>query len=122
MQPIPISAEGCRDYVGKTVCCVMHDGREVVGTIRGVHDRGLELEFANPSAYTLSTKGKKGKKSSKSAKSGVQTSAFGPYGYGRGYGAYGGYGGGYGGYGWGGNVFPWGAIALLFLIPFLFFI
>jgi hypothetical protein len=91
----------------------MRDGREVVGTIRGVHDRGLELEFANPSVYTLSTKGKKGKKSSKSAKGGVQTSAFGPYGYGGGY-------GGYGGYGWGGNVFAWEAIALLFLIPFLF--
>jgi hypothetical protein len=113
VQPIPISAEGCRGHVGKTVCCVMRDGREVVGTIRGVHDRGLELEFANPSVYTLSTKGKKGKKSSKSAKGGVQTSAFGPYGYGGGY-------GGYGGYGWGGNVFAWEAIALLFLIPFLF--
>ncbi|MGG3505513.1 hypothetical protein ABES58_08545 [Paenibacillus lautus] len=113
MQPIPISAEGCRGYVGKTVCAVMRDGTEVVGTIRGVHDRGLELEFANPSVYTLSTKGKKGKKSSKSAKSGAQTSAFGPYGYGGGYGAY-------GGYGWGGNVFAWEAIALLFLIPFLF--
>jgi hypothetical protein len=87
----------------------MRDGTEVVGTIRGVHDRGLELEFANPSAYILSTKGKKGKKSSKSAKGGAQTSAFGPYGYGA-----------YGGYGWGANVFAWEAIALLFLIPFLF--
>ncbi|MGG3279489.1 hypothetical protein [Paenibacillus solani] len=109
MQPIPISAEGCRGYIGKTVCAVMHDGREVVGTIRGVHDHGLELEFGNPTAYTLSTKGKKGKKSVKSTKSGVQTSAFGPYGYGP-----------YGGYGYGANVFAWSAIALLFLIPFLF--
>ncbi|MGE7822744.1 hypothetical protein [Paenibacillus sp. NPDC093718] len=106
MQPIPISAEGCKGYVGKTVCAVMRDGTEVVGTIRGVNDRGLELEFANPSAYILSAKGKKGKKSSKSTKGGAHTSAFGPYGY--------------GGYGWGANVLAWEAIALLFLIPFLF--
>ncbi|GAE05000.1 hypothetical protein JCM10914_1082 [Paenibacillus sp. JCM 10914] len=92
----------------------MHDGREVVGTIRGVSDKGLEMDFGYGgygTAYTLSTKGKKGKKPSKSAK----TSAFGPYGYG----GYGGYGGGYG-YGWGRNVIAWEAIALLFLIPFLF--
>jgi len=112
LQPIPISAEGCKGYVGKTVCAVMHDGREVVGTIRGVHDRGLELEFANPSAFILSAKGKKGRKSSKSTKGGAQTSAFGPYGYG-GFGPY-------GGYGFAGNVLAWEAIALLFLIPFLF--
>lgn len=107
MHPIPISAEGCRGYIGRTVCMVLHDGREVVGTIRGVHEHGLELEMANPSAYILSTTGKKGKKSSKSTKNGAQTSAFWPYGP-------------YGGYGYGANVFAWSAIAALFLIPFLF--
>lgn len=108
MQQIPVSADVCRGYIGKQVCAVLYDGTEVVGTIRGVHDHGLELEYAsNPSASILSVKGKKGKKAAKSKKAGAQTSAFGPWGY--------------GGYGYGfGNVLAWEAITLLFLIPFLF--
>ncbi|MEK3734752.1 MULTISPECIES: hypothetical protein [Paenibacillus] len=115
MQQIPLSADSCRGYVGKHVCAVLQDGTEVVGTLRGVHDKGLEIEFVNPTASVLSAKGKQGgpsKKSKSSKGSKAATSAFGP-GYGYGYGGYSPYWGG-------GNFLAWEAIALLFLIPFLF--
>lgn len=114
MQQIPLSAESCRGYIGKHVCAVLRDGTEVVGTLRGVSDKGLEIDFANPTASVLSAKGKQGKPSKKfkSSKGKAATSAFGP-GYGYGYGGYSPY--------WGpGNILAWEAIALLFLIPFLF--
>ena len=107
----PINADNCRNYVGSHVCAVMHDGTEVVGTIRGVNEQGLLFEPMNhPDAFILSARPGKPNKKGTPRKTKPGTSAF----YGGGYGGYGGYGYPYGG------LLAWSAISLLFLIPFLF--
>ncbi|MGM1045077.1 hypothetical protein SAMN05661091_2225 [Paenibacillus uliginis N3/975] len=109
----PLSEDSCRPYIGRQVCAVLHDGRHVTGTLRGVSERGLLFEEAYPNANILSTKSGKTKKQLNSKNKKAETSAFGP-------------GFGYGGFGYGGFGAPfagalaWSSIALLFLIPFLF--
>lgn len=133
MQQIhPVTRDTCKPYIGQRVCAVLHDGTQVFGVISSVTDKGIEFNGAAKGAEVLSRDPKKAKqqlqkinqksKSKVNAKgnSKAATSAYGPYGYGApygpGYGAYGGYGYPYGG----AYALDWAAIALLFLIPFLF--
>ncbi|MDU4696774.1 MULTISPECIES: hypothetical protein [Paenibacillus] len=132
MQQIyPLGVDTCKPHIGKTVCAVMRDGRYYIGTITDVNENGIQLNGGYASeANVLSTQPAKAKKQlnqlkSKSkgankavtkANAQVQTKAFG---YGPGYPGYG-YGGGYPGYAYNAYAFDWAAIALLFLIPFLF--
>ncbi|WP_309120276.1 hypothetical protein [Paenibacillus sp.] len=106
----PITPETCSPYVGKTVCAVLHDGTQVVGTISRVTANGIEINGSRSGASVLSTRAPVAKKQLQRMASKANTKAFG-YGY-PGYG-YPGYGYGFG--------FEWAAIALLFLLPFLFY-
>ncbi|MFC7679395.1 hypothetical protein [Paenibacillus sp. GCM10028914] len=104
----PLSVDTCKPYIGRQVCAVLHDGRHITGTLKGVSERGLEFEEGYPSAFILSTKPAKAKKQINSMIKKAETSAFGP-GYGYGY-----------GFGYPGAALAWASIALLFLIPFAF--
>lgn len=126
MQQIyPLGVDACKPHIGKTVCAVLRDGRYYIGTITDVNENGIQLNGGYaPEANVLSTQPAKAKKQLQQLKSkakGVhkaetkanaqaQTKAFG---YDPGY-------GGYPGYGYGAYAFDWAALALLFLIPFLF--
>lgn len=138
MQQIyPLGVETCKPHIGKTVCAVLRDGRYYIGTITDVNEKGIQLNGGYASgANVLSTQPAKAKKQLQQLKSKskgnhkastkavpqandqAQTKA---YGCGPGYPVY----GGYPGYGFPGNPYgayalDWAAIALLFLIPFLF--
>ncbi|MGG6311353.1 hypothetical protein [Paenibacillus macerans] len=118
MQQIyPVCEESCKPHIGKTVCAVLQDGRYYVGTITGVSDKGVELNGGYASdANVLSTQPAKAKKQLQHMKSKTKAQAkTKAFGYGPGY-----PGPGYGyGYDYGLGL-DWAAIALLFLIPFLF--
>jgi len=110
----PITPTSCSPYIGKTVCAVLQDGTQVVGTISRVGPDGIELDGARTGANVLSTKAPVAKKQLQrmADKARANTKAFG-YGYpGYGYGSP----GYYPGYG-----LAWASIALLFLLPFLFY-
>lgn len=106
----PVTQVTCSPYIGRTVCAIMHDGTQIVGTISGINERGLVLDRAVPGAQVLSTNPKKAHKQLSEIQRNAKTSAYG-YG-GGGYGGYGGYGYGYG--------LDWALIALLFTLPFFF--
>lgn len=130
----PVCKETCKPYIGQRVCAVLHDGTQVFGVISDVSDRGIEFNGAVKNANVLSKEPKKAKqqlqnlqrKSKTKPGQKAKTAAYGsapygepsggsygaPYGGGYGYGGYGGYGAAY--------ALDWAAIALLFLIPFLF--
>ncbi|CAM2865946.1 hypothetical protein PASE110613_05060 [Paenibacillus sediminis] len=102
----PISADGCRPYIGRPVCAVLYDGTQVVGTVRDATNDGLFFDNPYAGATVLSLQPAKAKKQMIEQMNKAKTSAFGygyPYGYGYGYGS-----------------LAWASIALLFLIPFLF--
>lgn len=121
----PVSKDTCKPYVGQHVCAVLHDGTQVFGVISNVSDKGIEFNGAVKGAEVLSKDPKKAKqqlqkiqqKSKTKANANAKTSAYGPGPYGSPY-----YGNGYPyGYGYPGAYgLDWAAIALLFLIPFLF--
>lgn len=132
MQQIyPLGVDACKPHVGKTVCAILRDGRYYIGTITDVNENGIQLNGGYTSeANVLSTQPAKAKKQLQQLKSKTkgankavikaneqaQTKALG---YGPGYPGYPG-NGGYPGYGYGAYAFDWAALALLFLIPFLF--
>ncbi len=113
----PITPTSCSPYVGKTVCAVLQDGTQVVGTISRVSASGIELDGARTGAAVLSTKAPQAKKQlqRQAARANTKGGFYNPPGYnppGFGYG----YPGYYPGYG-----LAWASIALLFLLPFLFY-
>ncbi|RRJ62697.1 hypothetical protein EHV15_06880 [Paenibacillus oralis] len=112
MQQIyPITQDGCRPYIGKQVCAVLRDGNCFVGTISSVGPDGIQFDGPLPGgASVLSNRSKKAKKQFRHIKAKAKTKAFGPFGFGP-FGRFGGFGGFW---------FPWAAISLLFLLPFLF--
>jgi hypothetical protein len=129
----PVCKETCLPYVGQHVCAMLHDGTQVQGVISKVTDHGLEFNGPLQSAEVMSKNPSKAKKQLQTMKqkgksrtqTHVQTSAYGPGPYG----TQTPYGPPYGGaapyayppYGYGGVYgLEWAAIALLFLIPFLF--
>lgn len=112
MQQIyPVSHERCKSHIGKTVCAVLQDGRYYVGTITGVNERGIELNGGYSKASVLSTKPAKAKKQLQGMQAKAKTKGVDDGYWGNGYPGY--------GFGWGFGL-EWAAIALLFLIPFLF--
>lgn len=139
MQQIyPLSVDTCKPHIGKTVCAVLRDGRYYIGTITDVNEKGIQLNGGYASgANVLSTQPAKAKKqlqqlkskskgnpkaSTKAVPHTNEQALTKAYGYGPGYPYYGGYpGGGYPYYPpYGAYALAWAAIALLFLIPFLF--
>ncbi|WP_138493820.1 hypothetical protein [Paenibacillus pinistramenti] len=135
----PVNQETCKAYIGQHVCAVLHDGTQIHGVISGVTDQGIEFNGAARGAEAMSAHPQKAKQQPQkdrhprrkkgTAQPKGKTSAYGA-GYGVPYGGaesgayYGGSGNGYGygaGYGYGGAYgLEWAAIALLFLIPFIF--
>ncbi|UNK16507.1 hypothetical protein MNQ98_18610 [Paenibacillus sp. N3/727] len=110
----PISEDSCRPFIGRQVCAVLHDGRHITGTLRGIDEKGLLFDEAFRSANILSTKPDKAKKQLNSMKQKAETSAFGPgFGFRPGFG-FGGFGTPFAG------ALALSSIALLFLLPFLF--
>jgi hypothetical protein len=119
MQPIyPVCKESCHPHVGQRVCAVLQDGSHMYGVISNVTDSGIEFNGVAKGVEVLSKNPQKAKKqlqqihqkAKSKIKTTAKTSAYGPYGRVPGYGYP-----GVGGYG-----LEWAAIALLFLIPFLF--
>lgn len=99
----PICRESCLPHIGREVCCVLHDGRHVFGTLTGVTEAGLEFNGCCSGANILSTKPQKAKKQLEQMQEKGKTSAFGGFGFGN-----------------PGLALTWASLALLFLVPFFF--
>lgn len=108
----PVNMETCRAYIGRPVCVILQDGTYMIGTLSGVSESGIHLNGGHAGEATLSTKAKVAQKELNHLGQKALTSAYGPAqpypvgGYNYGYAA--------------SRAFAWTAIALLFLIPFLF--
>ncbi|EFM12297.1 conserved hypothetical protein [Paenibacillus curdlanolyticus YK9] len=100
----PISHNTVYPYIGRRVSAVTHDGRHVIGTIKGVADGQLILEDCTLDNKPVSMSSTKQTRSMHKAR----LSSY--------YDGYGGYGGGCGGCG--GFFFPFALIASLFILPF----
>lgn len=80
MQPIaPLTPEGCRPYIGKPVCAVLHDGSEVIGYLHGIEDNRLLIRIAPDSEPVANTARANVKSHKKNKRKTVKTSAFAPF-------------------------------------------
>ena len=109
----PICVETVSPHIGLPVCLIMKDGKHMYGALGGFQDGKIYLNncFEGPRLSSVKS-GQQLRKSGKKRTAGkkVNSSAYGPYGYGP-YGSYGpGYGAGY----------DLALVATLLLIPFLF--
>ncbi|MWC30508.1 hypothetical protein [Paenibacillus sp. MMS18-CY102] len=97
-------------YIGRRVSAVTHDGRHVIGTLKGVGDGKLMLEDctfdSKPLSISSVRNGNQSKEQTRSMHKARLSSC------------YDGYGGGYGGGCGGGFFFPFVFIASLFILPF----
>ncbi|MDR9749759.1 MULTISPECIES: hypothetical protein [Paenibacillus] len=114
----PVCEETVSPHVGRSVCLVMNDGKHMYGTLSQCRDGKIYLNgcFEGPRLCSVKSKQQLVKSSKKNAVATkkVNSSAYGPYGYG-------GNGGGYGRYGYGaGAGIELALVATLFLLPFLF--
>jgi hypothetical protein len=101
MIPIyPITEPICRQYIGRPVCAVLHDGTHYIGMLEEIRDGQLVINgyIPGPEIAEIYSKGKK--KHRKSPK--AQTSFFPGFGFNR-------------------FFFPFAALSLLFLLPFFAF-
>ncbi|GIQ69292.1 hypothetical protein DUZ99_04740 [Xylanibacillus composti] len=57
MQPIhPICEDTLRDYIGKPICAVLHDGSYFYGTVSAIRDGKLYFGSGIPGDGTVSTR------------------------------------------------------------------
>ncbi|WP_339275655.1 hypothetical protein MKY59_01485 [Paenibacillus sp. FSL W8-0426] len=112
----PICEETVSPHIGRPVCLIMKDGKHMYGALGGFRDGKVYLNncFEGPRLSSVKP-GQQLRKSGKKRTAGkkVNSSAYGPYGYGP-YGSYGSYGPGYG------AGYDLALVATLLLIPFLF--